>query len=259
MTTLYIAWSSIGEQAGVFDRAGTEGIACLVSYAFMREFERTSARRPWRQLMLDSGAYSVWSRGEEIDYAAYLAVTREARWHECVSLDVIGDPNGSRVNAHRMLRDGSPAYPVFHYGEPWWLLREYCELFPKIGLSCRFGESVEDSWRWLERCFWQQWPHRFHSFGYVDKRVLRAFPFHSADASTWSAGSRYGHWNNAFDTRMRLGGKDGYDGLVAELRAWLQLERELKSRWRREMRRWETDAGHQPTDAAPGRGATATA
>lgn len=188
MTTLYLAGPTgpVIEAVRRWDWE-TRPMSVLVSFAYLKEWARV---RPYfrapKSLMLDSGAYTAYQLGRAIDHDALLAEMARPEWTEAVGLDVIGDWQGSKRNAeYALARGAQKGMPVFHIGDPWDLLAWYCDRFPKVGLSCRFGEPIGDSIRFYGQCFARHWPHRFHSFGWIDEKALFTYPFHSADAATW--------------------------------------------------------------------------
>lgn len=183
--------------------------------------------------MLDSGAYSAYNSGKTIDLEALIQETQQPRWGESVALDVIGDGEASLRNALYMKSRGSPAYPVFHIGEPLDLLREYKQQFPKVGLSCRFGEPVKESYRFLDRCFSVAWPYRFHSFGWVSEEMLLRYPFHTADAASWNHGpAAFGRWK-AFPSKEKLN-LFRWNDIRAEVQTYSDMQRKVRARWRKE-------------------------
>lgn len=128
--------------------------------------------------------------------------------------------------------------PVFHIGDPWDLLTWYCERFPKVGLSCRFGEPEAVSLRFYEQCFARAWPHRFHSFGWVDDMALSRFPFHSADAATWgvapTAYRRFVFKKRGLSTQkpLHVEGKDMMTfGVQQHMEAMWRREQQLQAQW----------------------------
>lgn len=200
MTRLYVTFYPPAAAVNALARhdwASTPNVGLLVSFFFIKEWEQVKLRfhsRPAR-LLLDSGAFSAWNSGQTIDIDALIAETKTGKWDETIALDVIGDSKGSTLNAAKMAAAGSPAFPVFHIGEPWSLLRDYCAEHAKVGLSCLFGEKKRDSLRFYDGCFARCYPHRFHSFGWVEERMLMRFPFHSADSSSWAMGPlNFGRW-----------------------------------------------------------------
>lgn len=218
----------------------------LVSFFYLKEYKEFpySCIKP-KRLMLDSGAYSAWKSNKTINMDALIKCSKLKHWTECVALDVIGDPKKSLENALYMKEQGSTAFPVFHYGEDYGLLKDYCSVFPKVGLSCLLGEPLKDSYKFLEECFKRQWPHAFHSFGWVlsqqKPHVVLRYPFHSADTSGWALKpSGYGEWK-FFNTKGKFHGPTGSFNLLPEIEWYLELERECQHRWHKELSKLEYD------------------
>src|SRR6266849_974917 len=164
----------------------------LVTFPYVRFWLENSRGMTPRATILDSGAYSAWKGGIEIDFDALCEEAKKPCWDEVVALDVIGDAQKSLENSLKMRDRVLTVMPVFHFGEPWEILQEYKKNFLRIGLSCRFGEPKKDSFRWLDQCFSRAYPHRFHSFGWVARDMLLQYPFVTADTSSWATGTRYG-------------------------------------------------------------------
>lgn len=246
MTTVYIAASShfTLRELGVWDYEA-HPMSVLISYAYLANWRNFRAKFPLMKptrLMLDSGAFTAFNRGTVVDVDALIEETKSPEWNEAVALDVIGSAEGSRKNADYMRARGSRAFPVFHIGEDWSLLDHYCDHWPKVGLSCRFGEPLETSLRFYEQAFARRWPHAFHSFGWIQQEALLRFPFHSADASSPTITAM--HRMFAFKGRGRFLVKRKVPGVSALLSQRgqnlffariLDMERYLKDRWAREM------------------------
>lgn len=246
MTTIYLALSSnANAQSTLRDLDWSKcELGVLVSFHYIKPFEASERTGPIRakKFMLDSGAYSAWNAGVSVDIDALVKESKKPRWTESVALDVIGSPEGSLKNALYMKACGSNAFPVFHYGEPWDLLKEYKKHFWKVGLSCLLGEPLAKSKKWLEQCFAHAWPCRFHSFGWTSRDILMSFPFHSADASTWEMGpTAFGMWGAFGRKRLSINNKTlrATPGVLrAEVEVFERLQRDLRSRWAKEANRW---------------------
>jgi hypothetical protein len=188
VTTLYLAMPGPQRTRAIFgDYDWSRPPAMLSSYAVndhLNPSEMGIVLHP-RRTLRDSGAYSAWNSGKVIDFDAYVEHTKSGGYDEYVALDVIGDAKASYEQAYRMREAGSPAFPVFHIGDPWSMLDDYCRDFDKVGLSCLFGEAHRESVRFIEQAFHRAWPHKFHSFGWTGEKLLRRFPFHSADSTSW--------------------------------------------------------------------------
>lgn len=252
MTTIYLSLSANANSQRTLRGLDWSkyDLGVLVSYWYLKGFQKHEVldgtlRAP--RFMLDSGAYSAWNAGASINIDELTRETKNPRWHEAVSLDVIGDGEASLKNALYMKACGSKAFPVFHYGEPWDILKEYKKHFPKIGLSCQHGEPRAKSFKWIEQCFAHAWPHRFHSFGWIVRELLLAYPFHSADASSWELRPMaFGNWPSFNGTSLRLSTPKiaTLPGiLTAEVDAFQKLQREVRSKWAKEpnLKKWHTE------------------
>lgn len=241
MTTIYAAGTN-GYQRETFENWDWEAnpLSWLNSFHYIGYWRRhCDVIKPERR-MLDSGAYSAYHSGTTIDLEALVHEALTGGWDEVVGLDVIGDPDGSIKNLDRMWDMGCVAMPVFHIGDPWEHLEYYASKWPKVGLSCRFGESVKDSLRFYDQCFARAWPCKFHSFGWIARDALIRFPFHTADAATVSlmAGmfpslTLPGNMGNRFyrlpkPTNLK---EHGAQLLHAGFLGQLQFQRVLEKRW----------------------------
>jgi len=238
MTQMYLAYTGATAQKITMEKFDFEKypISVLVSFHYLKGHQGTKPYHP-PTMMLDSGAFSAWNAGAEIDIQALIKETKKPEWDESVALDVIRDPEGSLKNALLMKAQGSPAFPVFHYGDPWEIMDEYVKHFPKMGLSCRFGEPVKKSLKWLEACYARHWPMKYHSFGWVMKKMLQTFPFHTADTASWGRmPCEWGHWKAFGGQRVSCRPKGGKIDITAEALFYYDIQKELKWQWRKEMK-----------------------
>lgn len=237
MTAIYFAFGGSRSPVETLERCDWKERCpkLLVSYFYLHDYEKHKHKFHPTHTMLDSGAYSAWNSGKTIDIDELITETKNPYWKESVALDVIGDAEASLKNALYMKEKGSPAYPVFHIGDPWEILQEYCKQFDKVGLSCRFGETVKMSNFWYEQCFARAWPKKFHSFGFIAESTLEKFPFDSGDSSSWALGpGAYGMWRDMNHLSIRPK-KGEFLDLRAQIDSCLRMERRLESRWRREL------------------------
>jgi hypothetical protein len=241
VTTIYLSYN--GPVAPVLARWDWTSLplSILVALPYLRNYQRDAdlgAYRP-RRRMLDSGAFSVWKSGRTIDIDELVRESMTGGWDESVGLDVIGSATGTRRNMDYMLEKGSPAMPVFHIGDPWELLAYYCERWPKVGLGAMVGAPARVRDRFVEQCFARAWPHRFHAFGCTQPAVLGAYPFHSADSSSWQQAPM------AFRV-VRIAGSRPFRArgvpvptvqgvLEHSIRHYIDLELRLASAWAREL------------------------
>ena len=72
---------------------------------------------------MDSGAFSAWKSGAQIDVTQYIATAKELlatdpTLSEVYALDVIGDHKATLKNVETMWEAGIAPIPTFHEGEP---------------------------------------------------------------------------------------------------------------------------------------------
>lgn len=147
-------------------------------------------RNTFASMALDSGAYSNMTAqkrgdGPVVTIEGYLAFakTHGAFYDWCASYDdITGGADGNRRNWVRCMDAGIPRLmPVFHQGEPFSLLEEYCAGSQFIGLG--FQRPIQNEAPWLDACFSRipegKWVHGFAMTSYL------RWPFRSADSTTW--------------------------------------------------------------------------
>lgn len=141
------------------------------------------------RIILDSGAFSAWTRGVTIeveDFADF--VHKHGPWEAVVNLDVIGDPVGSFENWLKLRELGCETLPVFHLDEPHeWLEAYLAEGADYVCLgNLKGGKGLSRKRRWLESIFPLLDGVKVHGLGVFEASLLKAFPFFSVDSSTWS-------------------------------------------------------------------------
>jgi hypothetical protein len=148
------------------------------------------------KVMLDSGAYSSWTKGVIInpdDYIEYIK-SNQHLLDGFINLDKIPRSVGmanraakqSYQNQQKMKRAGLSPIPVFHPGEDFdWLKRYLTNREPRIALSVK-GNQYE-AMDWLDDCFTiiGKRPVRVHALGTNSGAILHQFAFETVDASTW--------------------------------------------------------------------------
>lgn len=166
--------------------------ALLCSYWY---FRNTTIREFFNQLgytpeiLLDSGAYSAFTKGKSvslIDYMAYIKSNKN-EITQYISLDVIGDPYITKAYYLIMLGKGFSPIPVYHYGDDIETLRFYAEQGSK---SVALGNTVpiRDKGKVALWCasLKKQFPSvRFHLLGSSSMKVIQSGVVDSCDSSAW--------------------------------------------------------------------------
>lgn len=161
----------------------------------------SGARRNGWHAFLDSGAFSAFTLGEQInveDYADFL--DRHGRSFDLVaSLDVIGDPDATARNFLRLCERGHDyVVPTFHYSFRWDALDRLVAASPRIALGgmARFARTVTNRKplrSWLDAAF-RRIPRGtlVHGFGVSGLDMLMSYPWDSVDSTTASWGLKRG-------------------------------------------------------------------
>lgn len=189
----------------------------LISYHYraksLEDYYLGDERSPHvEHLMMDSGAFSAWSKGAEINLDAYIeyclkyidAITF------VVNLDVIPARPGQKKipqeeiersaqqgwkNAQKMLRAGIPKEKlihVFHQNENFHWLERMAREFDYIGLSPANDRTTLEKQTWLDSCMpyvtdSQGFPTvKFHGFAVTALNLMLRFPWFSVDSATWA-------------------------------------------------------------------------
>jgi hypothetical protein len=152
------------------------------------------------RVFLDSGAFSAFSLGVEVDLPAYcrwiqqnLDIIRVEDGDLMASvLDGIGDPVQTWRNQMAMEELGVRPLPCFHYGEPEEALEWYLSRYEYITLGGMVPISTPQLFHWLDR-IWSR--HlcdgsgrakvKVHGFGLTSIDLMTRYPWYSVDSSSW--------------------------------------------------------------------------
>ena len=85
-------------------------------------------------LLLDSGAFSMWKRGFEIDILDYSIYIEKHNISKYIVLDVVGNHEKTMENQRIMEELGLNPIPVFHMTSPISNLATICEKYPYVCL-----------------------------------------------------------------------------------------------------------------------------
>ncbi len=151
-------------------------------------------RRDRARVFLDSGAFSAFTLGKEIDLKAYCEyMKRNADIIDVASvLDGIGDPLKTYQNQCLMEFAGERPLPCFHYGEDERYLEHYIQNYEYITLGGMVPNTTEQNKLWLDRiwskylCNEQGKPKcKVHGFGMTSVPLMLRYPWYSVDSSSW--------------------------------------------------------------------------
>lgn len=172
-------------------------------------------RAPRMKIMLDSGAYSAWTRGETIPVEEYILFIQQhrAELDTYINLDFIPGDKGRRptlrevqhaaevsfANYEAMRAAGLDPIPVFHYGEGFeWLERLLDAGAGYICLGGTVGVPTAPKRKFLDECFTILTNARgeplvkTHGLGVTEGKFLVRYPWQSVDSTSWLIAPTYG-------------------------------------------------------------------
>lgn len=152
------------------------------------------------KVFLDSGAFSAFTKGIEVDIREYcdyikrnLDIIENVDGALCASvLDGIGDPLKTWQNQMAMEQMGVRPLPCFHYGEDERYLEWYIKNYDYITLGGMVPISTQQLFHWLDR-IWDKYltdgsgrPRlKVHGFGLTTQALMERYPWYSVDSSSW--------------------------------------------------------------------------
>lgn len=222
--------------------------ALLCSYAYYKPFRKTQDKLYYRDWTLDSGAYTAFTCGKKIILQDYIDFCKEIsdkdpKLSEIVALDVIGDWKSSLKNCEEMWKQGIEAMPTYHLGEPAHVLRTLCATYPKVGISGYTqlkGEKSKKSY--TDAVFgiaWENGAKKLHGLGLGTENIIKAYPWHSVDASSWLLGPlKFGVFKTVGNKNLGLRNNHKRN-IRREVEHWLRIEKHNKEVWCKELKSME--------------------
>ena len=192
------------------EKAARDGVKhILESYHYIHKQSYVDKiRADGVQVFLDSGAFSAFSKGAEVDlpaYCEYILRNKDIILHEdgvCLAsvLDGIGDPLKTWQNQMAMESLGVRPLPCFHYGEDERYLEYYMANYPYITLGGMVPISTAQLLHWLDR-LWEKYltdgsgrpKLKVHGFGLTTQVLMDRYPWWSIDSSTWVQNAAMGY------------------------------------------------------------------
>lgn len=173
----------------------------LESYHYIyRESAVRKIRQDEKRVFLDSGAFSAFTKGVQVDLPGYCEyIKKNADIIEVVDgvlcasvLDGIGDPLLTYQNQMAMEELGVKPLPCFHYGEDERYLEFYITNYNYVTIGGMVPISTPQLIHWLDR-IWERHltdgsgrPRvKVHGFGLTTMSLMKRYPWFSVDSSTW--------------------------------------------------------------------------
>ena len=169
----------------------------LRSYFEMRKKQDLIVHNNVNKYFLDSGAYSAKNLNKDIDIDKYIKYIKKYghNFETFAGLDVIGDADASIENLIYFENNDLYPLPTFHYGSHEKYLDYYADKYDYIALGGMAGQGtgVKQLKPWFQKIFSKYTEKKFHGFGITNIFLIKMFPWHSVDSTTYLNGSKYGH------------------------------------------------------------------
>jgi len=197
----------------IANKAGANHFLFTFAHQDAQDCAKHFCLQPDRRTFIDSGAYSVWSNGGNVDLAAYIAFCKEIMgMAECpvvfAALDVIAGkkaddelPTEGEIekacaegwnNYQTMKQQGIPCLATYHqFDDLRWLKRiaddsDYFAVGPR-----KRGVSAIHRFKWLQEVFrYFGSSKKIHGFGVSTVDWMKEFPFFSVDSTAWLQSAR---------------------------------------------------------------------
>jgi len=200
-----------------------------------------------QNVIIDSGAFSVWNKGITIDIDEYLnfCLKQPKEW-TYINLDVIPPKGSSSKEIEKCVQEGYENYqylkkrlknvmPVYHLGESTKWLEKYMQETDYVGVG--FGNSRHEKARraFLKEVFnFTQLDYKVHGLGYSSLSGLSIFPFYSVDSISFKKthnlnGGGVDYWNE--DRRL-------WYYLRLKVKQFIKLEKEITELWESRGIKW---------------------
>ena len=145
------------------------------------------------EVLLDSGAFSAWNTGKNIAIVDYMRFIDENKAHAdlYIALDVIGDPDLTRMYYEIMRFKGYSPIPVFHYGDDLKYLDYYVgkgERTIALGGTAKMRSKPTVA-KWCADIIGKYPDIDFHLLGSSSRQITDHCALASCDSSTWIIGA----------------------------------------------------------------------
>ena len=173
-------------------------VDALFSYAFHRTTDLALCKKalgPDQFLMIDSGAFTVFTSGKEIKLADYIAYLKhwQGAYDYAISLDVIGNPKATAKNLLALENAGLPVLPVYTSTAKLQELRALAKDHDYIafGGTVKMPAKIRDPATQVVIREAKQLGAKVHALGNTTKQAFRSGA-HSGDSSSNSTVYAFG-------------------------------------------------------------------
>lgn len=186
----------------------------LISFAYQPLLDKGHEllRRNEVKLFYDSGAFTAWTVGKEVDKAAYKANLRkyDDLIEMAANIDVIPGRQGEPItfeqaalaaeqgwkNFEEFRNEGfNKVIHIFHQGDDFKYLKMLIKECDYFGVSPSNDCSTKQKEEWLDHVFRMieaAGGRKTHAFGVTSEHLMKRYPWYTVDSSSWALSAGYG-------------------------------------------------------------------
>lgn len=201
----------IGNSSAAFNQVIGDAQKVLYTYAYPTATRAMAFRAQVglpQRVIIDSGAFTAFTTGQEITPEAYLDWGLALRhkweshvtWLRFMNLDVIGNQDMSWLNQTKLEVGGLNPIPIITANAEDRHLERALADYPLFALGGLVPLSKPALMSWLDRCFARVVEHanktsrfpKVHVLGITRQWACYRYPMYSCDSSTWAGPLRFG-------------------------------------------------------------------
>lgn len=193
-------------------------------------------------LMLDSGAYSVFTRGVTINIDQLIEFINFVKPDAAIQLDVIGDSQKTYENYVYMKQKIPNVLPVVHFNMSDSYISKMVDSTDYLLLGGLVSQRGQ--WKliteWLDYLYTKYKLHtkKVHLLGITKKNLLERYPAYSSDSTTWLSGNRYPQPNYTMG-KINQKNKDYYELEKDGFNKIRELEQHITKLWESRGIKWD--------------------
>ena len=177
---------------------------CLISYFFYKGSIKKVIQdnlHLFDNIVMDSGAFSAFSSGKEIDIDEYIKDLKESGIKKYFNLDAIGDAKKSFENFMYMREQGMNPVPTFHINTDIDYLYKYLELTDYLSIGNMVqGNEIKGNLNKIWNVILTEAPDtKVHGLGVSNYDIAAHYPWDTIDSSSYCAITKFARtavWNN---------------------------------------------------------------
>lgn len=185
--------------------------------------------------LLDSGAFTAWTKGVEIDIDELIAFIKLHKPENAIQLDVIGKEEETWENYRYMTSKGVEVLPVIHYKASEKHIKrvvkkaDYICLGGLVPLARRKKKLQE----WLDYIFTFEEIRKVkvHCLGITTRWVLERYPFYSVDSTSYLSIFRYPQSDSYNKVKQKVYSRQR--AVLEEIDKTKKLEKYITELWKR--------------------------